>query len=202
MSDLYTPAFVQRYLEKDKKWREVIETSVKDALEGLDPYPSVLDVGCGYGRDMQLFKTLGFDVWGIDSSAAMIVEAQKALGDRAVVGTIDDLSAYGSDYGLVWCRMVLVHITPDHIENTIAQLVRCVRRDGYLIITSKHGQGEIVSSSLGMSAPRTHYLHDMHDIAHRIQTQGMILCEDPTLLDITSANGDKIFQIRARKHVD
>jgi SAM-dependent methyltransferase len=41
---------------------------------------SVLDVGCGHGRDVAFYETLGAsDVFGIDSSKFMIGEAKKIV---------------------------------------------------------------------------------------------------------------------------
>src|SRR5437899_9186237 len=38
-----------------------------DAIEGDPPY-SILDLGCGPGRDLRYFRSLGHDVVGLDGS--------------------------------------------------------------------------------------------------------------------------------------
>ena len=51
-----------------------------DAIEGDPPY-AILDLGCGPGRDLHFFRSLGHDVTGLDGSkkfAAMAREIGRA----------------------------------------------------------------------------------------------------------------------------
>ena len=43
---------------------------------------SVLDVGCGTGTHLDIYKKAGCEVFGIDSSSAMLDIAQAKLGER------------------------------------------------------------------------------------------------------------------------
>src|SRR5438105_15629228 len=42
-----------------------------DAIEGDPPY-SILDLGCGPGRDLRYFRSLGHDAVGLDGSAEFV----------------------------------------------------------------------------------------------------------------------------------
>src|SRR6516225_11194463 len=45
------------------------------AIEGDPPY-SILDLGCGSGRDLRYFRSLGHDVVGLDGSAEFVAMAR------------------------------------------------------------------------------------------------------------------------------
>ena len=46
-----------------------------DAVEGDPPY-SILDLGCGPGRDLRYFRSLGHDVVGLDGSTEFVAMAR------------------------------------------------------------------------------------------------------------------------------
>ena len=46
-----------------------------DAMEGDSPY-SILDLGCGPGRDLRYFRSLGHDVVGLDGSTEFVAMAR------------------------------------------------------------------------------------------------------------------------------
>src|SRR6202022_1105257 len=52
-----------------------------DAIEGDPPY-SILDLGCGPGRDLRYFRTLGHDVVGLDGSTEFVAMAPLLFGVR------------------------------------------------------------------------------------------------------------------------
>jgi len=50
-----------------------------DAIEGDSPY-SILDLGCGPGRDLRYFRSLGHDVVGLDGSTEFVAMARSYSG--------------------------------------------------------------------------------------------------------------------------
>ena len=50
-------------------------TALLDAIEGDPPY-SILDLGCGPGRDLRYFRSLGHDVVGLDGSTEFVAMAR------------------------------------------------------------------------------------------------------------------------------
>ena len=49
------------------------------AIEGDPPY-SILDLGCGPGRDLSHFRSLGHDAVGLDGSQQLVVMARSHSG--------------------------------------------------------------------------------------------------------------------------
>ena len=50
-----------------------------DAIEGDPPY-SILDLGCGPGRDLHHFRSLGHDAVGLDGSKEFVAMARSYSG--------------------------------------------------------------------------------------------------------------------------
>ena len=64
---------------------EDLDSSIIATASRLRIYGSVLDVGCGSGRDLSRLASLGFDVYGVEASKNLIDEAIKrhpVLEDR------------------------------------------------------------------------------------------------------------------------
>ncbi len=47
-----------------------------EAIEGEPPY-AILDLGCGPGRDLRYFRSLGHDVTGLDGSMEFVTMARR-----------------------------------------------------------------------------------------------------------------------------
>jgi SAM-dependent methyltransferase len=77
--------------------RKDYRSEVDQMAEVVAPPASILDLGCGTGRHLELFAAAGYDVTGVDRSPAMVAAAKERLapyGGRATVVESDlfDLS--------------------------------------------------------------------------------------------------------------
>jgi len=70
----------------------------------LDPQPGekILDIGCGEGNHLTMFRRLGLDVYGVDASSYMIRRVEKRLRDQATlkVGMAEDLPFDDNEFDL------------------------------------------------------------------------------------------------------
>lgn len=69
---------------------------------------TVLDVGCGAGYALKLFRDRGYDVWGIDHSRVMIESVAATYGIPGYVGGFDP-GIVERRYGIVTCVGTLEH---------------------------------------------------------------------------------------------
>ncbi len=67
----------QRYAERWATNDAVVEEARRRFLAHLPPNPSVVDIGCGPGRDLQALAKDGIEAVGVDLSLAMLAEARK-----------------------------------------------------------------------------------------------------------------------------
>jgi len=90
----------------------------------------ILDVGCAAGYFLRVAQREGHDVHGVEMSAAIAGEAQKALGgERVHVGTLDEaITAKGHEpasFDLVTLWDVIEHVPdPQSLLRTIRGLIR------------------------------------------------------------------------------
>lgn len=73
-------------------FERMVEQSIRSML---DPKPgeSVLDIGCGEGKDLLFFRGLGLSTYGVDASPYMVGKASERLGTQTDVrvGWAEDL---------------------------------------------------------------------------------------------------------------
>ncbi|MCY1143406.1 methyltransferase domain-containing protein [Actinoplanes sp. Pm04-4] len=96
---------------------------------GLPPGARMLDVGCGEGRHTaRLAARFGFDVLGLDPVDAPGVHvAARATELPIATGSVD----------LIWCRDVLVHVTP--LPRAYAEFRRVLRPGGRAVVYQMFG---------------------------------------------------------------
>ena len=108
------------------------EKILLDYLEGITPFSTVLEVGCGFGRITRLilpnFPNIR-EYIATDLSPHQINEAEKYMNGsqssrplRFIVSDIQSLDTKNK-YDLVLASEVLLHVLPSDIEGVIAKLV-------------------------------------------------------------------------------
>ena len=88
---------------------------VLDHLPAGHGIETVLDVGCGAGYVLKLFRDHGFQVWGIDYSPVMIKNLKELYGIDGYVGAFHP-AAIERTYDLITCIKVMEHLfNPDEV---------------------------------------------------------------------------------------
>lgn len=110
-------------------------------LKYLPKTGKILDVGFGSGRDMIYFKSLGYDVEGIDTS----VEFVKNMKEQGF--SVKLQSAYEIDdnnkYDGIWACASLLHIRREQLEITIMKCINALKENGVFYCSFKYGDKEI-----------------------------------------------------------
>jgi SAM-dependent methyltransferase len=106
---------------------------LRATLDDLElPSPCrVLDAGCGSGRTLDELAGYG-DACGVDLSPEA-VDATRARGHEAHLGSVTALPFASASFGLVTCLDVVEH-TPDD-RRTLAELRRVTKPGGTLLLT-------------------------------------------------------------------
>ena len=101
---------------------------------------SVLDVGCGTGTYLDLYQQAGCEVFGIDSSPAMLQVARQKLGDRATLelGDASQMPYSEGTFDLVIVTLVF-HEMPNPTRSTvISESKRVLKENGRMLIIDYH----------------------------------------------------------------
>ncbi len=90
----------------------------------LDKDASILELGCGSGRNLLLLREMGFtNLHGVDFSPSQ-VEFSVQQGLDAKIMNISDLEFDDNSFDFVYTNSVLLHVPPDKIEKVIHEAVR------------------------------------------------------------------------------
>ena len=115
-------------------------------IQKLPVSASLLDLGCGSGRDLRHFSCEGFNVVGIDYSYSMLKLAKEFSKGPVICGDFFHLPFKDRSFDAVWAIASFVH-TPRYLISLGLSEIHRVLKHGALLITSlKKGTGEIVDS--------------------------------------------------------
>lgn len=139
-------------LDMHEEWERFCERLPEDA--------SILDLGCGSGRDSAYFISQGYDVTAIDASEEMCNLASIHIGQDVLHINFKDIS-FQEVFNGIWANASLLHIPGDEIEEVLRRIVRSLKQDGILYMSFVYGDFEGVRDGRYFKDYRTRALKDM-----------------------------------------
>ena len=112
-------------------------------LQYLKNGASILDAGCGSGRDGVAFNQLGYHVTAMDASPKICREAEKALGQKVLCKTFEELDDENV-YDGIWACASLLHVHKERMGEVLHRLKRALKDGGILYASFKYGEEEKV----------------------------------------------------------
>jgi SAM-dependent methyltransferase len=111
------------------------------AIEGTPPF-SILDLGCGPGRDLHYFKSLGHAPIGLDGSASFVEMARAHAGVEVWHQDFLALSLPASRFDGIFANASLFHVPTQELPRVLAALRGSLRPRGVLFASNPHGDGQ------------------------------------------------------------
>ena len=116
---------------------------------------TILDVGCGTGRDALHLLLRGKNVFGVEPSPEMLDEARAAFEragqswrDRLVPAALPKLDPFeDASFDGVLCAAVLMHLPEEEIFDAVYGLKRVLRHGGLLVVSIPDARPGIDSTS-------------------------------------------------------
>jgi len=108
-------------------------------LDLLGPGASILELGCGDGRDAEHMTARGFDVHPSDGSPGMASLASRRLGREVPVMRFTELEAV-AQFDAVWCQATLLHAPESDLPCILARIHRALRPGGRHWASFKDGE--------------------------------------------------------------
>lgn len=131
------------YKEYFEKTAHIDPSSFLSPLLGFIPAGStILDIGCGSGRDMAWLKSKGFYPEGFEKSAGMSELAEKRSGCRVTEGDFltFDFSVYEVD--CIILSACLVHQPHENLLSILERVRKALKKSGHIYLSLKYGYGE------------------------------------------------------------
>ncbi len=106
---------------------------------------TILDLGCGSGRDSNYFKQLNYDVTSVDNS---IYAKKFALEEYNIEVDIKDIeNEIDGMYDAIWSCASLVHMNQTQVLKVLGKLKENLNNKGIIYISLKYGEGYIESNN-------------------------------------------------------
>ena len=109
-------------------------------LNRLPAGGTVLELGCGDGRDAQRMIECGFEARPSDGSPAMAALVSARLGREVPVMQFYELEAE-AEFDGVWCQSSLLHLPEDELPGVLARIYRAFKPSGWHWASYKGGNG-------------------------------------------------------------
>lgn len=119
----------------------VMDTLYQPFLECLPKGGTILDAGCGSGRDTKAFLDLGYCVSAIDASTKMVEATNRLAGQIAKQQKIQELD-FTEEFDGIWACASLLHVALAELDDVLARIGTALRPYGVCYLSFKEGVGE------------------------------------------------------------
>lgn len=99
---------------------------------------SILDLGCGSGRDSKCFKDAGYDVSAIDASQELCIKASEYAGINVRCMRFEELDDVDKYDGIFACASLL-HVPEGELPEALTTIRTALKPQGVLYASFKYG---------------------------------------------------------------
>ena len=143
-------------------------TALLEAIEGDPPY-SILDLGCGPGRDLHYFRSLGHNVTGLDGSKQFVAMARAYSGCEVLHQDFLAMDLPNGRFDGVFANASLFHVPSRVLPRALVELSAALKPRGVLF--SSNPKGDNVE---GMSGDRYGCFFDLDTWRTYMRSAGFI----------------------------
>ena len=107
-------------------------------LQRISQGGTILDLGCGSGRDTLAFKNMGYKVDAVDASPALVAKAQQLTGLQVRCASFYDLAEIDTYHG-IWACASLLHCKRQRLPEMMGKIIDALKADGVCYMSFKYG---------------------------------------------------------------
>jgi SAM-dependent methyltransferase len=107
-------------------------------LEGLPANATILDAGCGSGRDSKYFIEQGFRVFSMDGSAQLAALAADYIGQPVQHMTFAEMDKV-DEFDGIWACASLLHVPRSQMADIFRRFARALKTGGLWYVSYKWG---------------------------------------------------------------
>jgi SAM-dependent methyltransferase len=112
-----------------------------EAIQGPPPF-SILDLGCGPGRDLKTFKDLGHEAVGLEGSARFAAMAREYSGCEVLEQDFLKLDLPPARFDGVFANAALFHVPSLELPRVLRELHTTLKPGGVLFSSNPRGANE------------------------------------------------------------
>jgi SAM-dependent methyltransferase len=102
---------------------------------------TILDFGCGPGRDLVAFRDLGHLAIGLDGAEKFVEMAREYSGCEVLHQDFLALALPGDRFDGVFANASLFHVPSQELPRVLSELWSCLKQGGTLFCSNPHGSG-------------------------------------------------------------
>lgn len=110
-------------------------------LHFLPPTASILDFGCGSGRDTKYFLDAGMQVDAIDGSEELCKLASKYTGIPVKQMLFEELDMK-AQYDGIWACSSILHLPKEELKDVLKKMLAALKEHGIIYTSFKYGTFE------------------------------------------------------------
>ncbi len=159
-------------------------------IQATAPF-TLLDFGCGPGRDLMAFTALGHRAIGLEGSHELAALARQHSGCEVLEQNFLALDLPAAHFDGVFANAVLFHVPGAALADVLAALWRCLKPGGVLFSSNPRGdgregwQGERYGAYHDWPAWRTHVMAAGFDeLEHYYRPHGLSREQQPWLASV------------------
>jgi len=126
--------------DSDENLTRDLDETITKAILGTYSFNSMLEIGCGTGKNTNFFATISNHVLSMDFSEGMLEKAKRNIDNPHVSFTQTDLTedwpTKSDGYELASCNLVLEHI--EDLNHIFEEAYRSLKIDGLFFISELH----------------------------------------------------------------
>lgn len=157
------------YIDMQEHW---------DAFTSLLPDgASILDLGCGSGRDSAYFLSCGYDVTMLDGSYEMCNLAGIHTGQEVLCLKYEDID-FCNVFDGIWACASLVHIPANHIDELLKRIIRGLKINGIMYMSFHYGDFEGIRDGRYFTDYRGRSLKELIMRQPNVELVDIVKCKD------------------------
>jgi SAM-dependent methyltransferase len=121
-----------------------VSQNIAALLQHVEAAPplELLDFGCGPGRDLKTFKSLGHHATGLEGSAPLAALARAHSGCEVLEQNFLDLQLPGNRFDGVFANASLFHVPSQALPQVLRALHAALKPNGVLFSSNPRGDGQ------------------------------------------------------------
>ncbi len=112
-----------------------------EAIEGTPPF-AILDLGCGPGRDLRYFRSLGHDAIGLDGAASFVAMARELSGCEVWHQDFLALDLPPARFDGIFANASLFHVPGAELPRVLRELLATLKPRGVLFASNPRGENQ------------------------------------------------------------
>jgi SAM-dependent methyltransferase len=157
------------------------------------PY-SILDLGCGPGRDLSTFRALGHEAVGLDGSESFVRMAREHSLCEVWQQDLLSLELPGARFDGIFANAVLFHVPSQELPRVLLELHAALEPGGILFCSNPHGpdverwNGQRYGSYLSLPTWRNYLVAaGFSELEHYYRPAGVERAQQPWLASVWRA---------------